>query len=65
MDFTAWGQPGPTKEDRAGKKSSFWIGKSPLVTLFVLGDSRSNQISGWALPTAGLIDYCSTVTHPY
>lgn len=65
MHFTAWGQPRPTREDRAGKNPSLRIGESPLATLFILGDSRSNQISGWALPTAGFIDYCSTVTHPY
>lgn len=30
MHFTAWGQPGPTKEDRAGKNPSLRIGESPL-----------------------------------
>lgn len=33
MHFTAWGQPGPTREDRAGKNPSLRIGESPLVTL--------------------------------
>lgn len=46
--------PGPTKEDRAGKNHSLLLGESPLVNLSILGESRSNQISGWGLPTAGI-----------